>query len=158
VHSLDQFQPHCRGVFRIINGRNGEMQSVLKGTTTRMLAGAGMALSLLFTAACDDDDDPIVPVPTELNITSGDNQNIAKSAVSAPLTVTLLDQDDDPIAGRTVAWAVVTGTGTLASSTSATNASGVATMTFTAGTVAGAATVTATVTGVAPVTFDITVQ
>lgn len=133
------------------------MQSALKGTT-RILAGAGMALSLLFTAACDDDD-PVEPqVPTELNITSGNNQTIAKSTASAPLTVTLLDQDDDPIAGRTVTWAVATGTGTLASATSVTNASGVATMVFTSGTAAGAATVTATVTGLAPVTFNITVQ
>lgn len=134
------------------------MQSVLKGTHTRMLAGAAMALSLLFAAACDDDDPVEPPVPTELNITSGNNQTIAVSTASAPLTVTLLDQDDDPMAGRTVTWAVATGTGTLTSATSVTDANGVATMVFTSGTVAGAATVTATVAGLTPVTFNLAVQ
>jgi hypothetical protein len=134
------------------------MQFLLRGSTTRLLVGAGMAFSLLFTQACDDDDPVEPPVPTEFNITSGNNQTLAASTASAPLTVTLLDQDDDPMAGHTVTWAVATGTGTLTSSTSVTNASGVATMTFTSGTTAGAVTVTATVTGLTPATFTITVQ
>jgi hypothetical protein len=127
-------------------------------STTRMLAGAGMALSLMFTAACDDDDPVEPPVATVLQITSGDNQTLAVNTAGAPMTVTLLDDDNDPIAGRTVNWAVATGTGTLASSTSVTNAQGVATMTFTSGATAGAATVTASVSGVTPVTFDYVVQ
>ena len=49
------------------------MQSVFRGST-RLLAGAGVALSLLFTAACDDDDPIEPPVPTELNIVSGDDR------------------------------------------------------------------------------------
>ena len=133
------------------------MPSVLL-KSTRMLAAAAMTMSLLFTAACDDDDDPFVPVPTELNITSGDNQNIAVSTASAPLTVTLLDQNDDPIANRTINWTIASGDGTLASATSTTNAQGVATMVFTSGATAGAVTVTASVAGTTPVTFDITVQ
>ena len=132
------------------------MHSVLK-PSMRTLAGAAMALTLLFTAACDDDDDPFVPIPSELNIVSGDDQTIPVGTASAPLTVTLLDQNDDPIAGRTVTWTVVTGSGTLASASSVTNDQGIATMVFTAGTTGGAATVTAAVTGVAPVTFDIMV-
>ena len=133
------------------------MPSVLL-KTTRLLATAGLATSLLFTAACDDDDDPFVPVATELNLTSGNNQSLAKSTASAPLTVTLLDQNDDPISGRTVNWAVATGSGSLASATSVTNAQGVASIVFTSGTTAGPATVTATVAGVTPVTFNLTVQ
>ena len=133
------------------------MPSVLR-MSTRTLAGAAMAFTLLFTAACDDDDDPFVPIPSELTIVSGDNQTITVSTASAPLTVTLLDQNDDPIAGRTVTWTVASGSGTLTSATSVTNTQGVATMVFTAGTTTGAATVTATVSGVAPVTFDITVM
>lgn len=133
------------------------MQFALR-STTRMLAGAGMALSLMLTAACDDDDPVEPPVATELNITSGDNQTIAVSTASAPMTVTLLDQNDDPIAGRTVNWAVATGTGTLASASSVTNAQGVASMTFTSAATAGNATVTATVAGLTPATFDFVVQ
>ena len=123
-----------------------------------MLAGAGMALSLVFTAACDDDDPIEPPVATELNIASGDNQTITMSAVSAPMTVTLLDQNDNPLQGRTVTWTIVTGDGILAAATSITNAQGEATMTFTAGATPGAASVTATVAGLTPVTFDIMVQ
>ena len=135
------------------------MQFALRNTT-RLLAGAGMAMSLMFTAACDDDDEyPIEPpVATVLSITSGDNQTIAVSTTGSPMTVTLLDQNDDPIAGRSVSWSVATGTGTLASSSSVTDAQGVASMTFTSGTTAGNATVTATVSGVDPVTFDYVVQ
>ena len=133
------------------------MPSVLL-RTTRLLATAGLATSLLFTAACDDDDDPFVPVPTTLTLTSGNNQTLAKNAASQPLTVTLLDQEGDPISNRTVNWAVATGTGTLTSATSATNAQGVATMTFTSGATAGAASVTATVAGLTPITFNLTVQ
>ena len=133
------------------------MPSVLL-RTTRLEAAAGLATSLLFTAACDDEDDPVAPVPTELTVTSGNNQTVSKNTASAPLTVTLLDQDDDPIANRTVTWTIASGTWTLASATSVTNTQGVATMTFTAGATAGAATVTATVAGVTPVTFNLMVQ
>jgi hypothetical protein len=146
-----------RGTIVHFSMEEGAMHSALKGTT-RMLAGAAIAVSLLFTAACDDDDDPFVPVPTELTLTSGNNQTLAVSTASAPLTVTLLDQNDDPVAGRTVNWTVATGTGTLTSATSVTNAEGVATMTFTSATTVGAATVTATVTGVSPVTFNLMVE
>ena len=126
-------------------------------STTRMFAGAGMALSLMFAAACDDDDPVEPPVATVLQITSGDNQTIAVNTAGAPMTVTLLDEDNDPIAGRTVNWAVATGTGTLASTSSVTNAQGVATMTFTSGATAGNATVTATV-GSLTATFDYVVE
>lgn len=133
------------------------MHQVLKAPT-RMLASAGMALTLLFAAACDDDDDPVAPVATELEITSGDNQTIAVNTAAAALTVTLLDQDDDPLQGRTVNWAIAGGDGTLSGATSVTDAQGQATITFTAGATPGAAAVTASVPGVTPVTFDITVQ
>ena len=135
------------------------MHSVLK-VPARLLAGAGLATALMFTAACDDDDDdPLVPpAPTELNLTSGNNQTLARSTVSAPMMVTLLDQFDDPMAGRTITWAVATGTGTLASTSSVTDADGEATMTFTSGATAGTVTITATITGLTPVTFTHTVQ
>lgn len=133
------------------------MSVALKGAT-RLLAGASMAMSLLFAAACDDDDDPFVPVVTTVTMTSGSPQTIAPNATSSPLTVTVLDQNGDPIQGRTVNWAVASGTGTVTSTSSVTNAQGVATMTFTAGATAGASTVTATVGNLTPVIFNINVQ
>lgn len=134
------------------------MSPVLR-STTRMLAGAGMAFTLLFTAACDNDDDPFVPVATELSVTAGNNQTLAINTASQPLTVTLLDQNDDPIANRTVNWSVTSGTGTVESATSTTNAQGIATMTFTSGATTGAVVVTASVAGVTtPATFNLMVQ
>jgi hypothetical protein len=133
------------------------MPAVLK-SATRFMAGAGVAVSLLLTGACDDDDDPFVPVASELSMTSGNNQTLAVNTASAPLTVTLLDQNDDPIANQTVTWAVASGGGTLTSTSSVTNAQGIATMTFTSGATAGASTVTATVGTLTPVTFNLTVQ
>jgi hypothetical protein len=133
------------------------MHSVSTGTT-RILAGAGLALSLMFTAACDDDDPVVPPVPTELNISGGNNQSIATNTASEPLMVTLLDQNDDPLAGRTVTWTIVTGDGTLSAGTSVTDAQGVATVTFTSNLTTGTVTVSATVMGVTPATFDIMVQ
>jgi adhesin/invasin len=133
------------------------MAVALKGAT-RLVAGAGMAVSLLFAAGCDDDDDPFVPVVTTITMTSGSPQTVARNGTSQPLTVTVRDQSGDPISGRTVTWAVATGGGTLSSTSSQTNAQGVATMTYTAGAPAGAATVTATVGTLPPVTFNITVS
>jgi hypothetical protein len=134
------------------------MAVALKGAT-RLLAGAGMAVSLLFAAGCDDDDDdPFVPVVTTITMTSGSPQTVARNATSQPLTVTVRDQNGDPLSGRTVNWAVASGGGTLASTSSVTNAQGVATMTYTAGATVGTATVTASVGTLTPVTFTITVN
>lgn len=133
------------------------MSSALK-LPVRMLASAGVALTLLFSAACDDDDDPVAPVATELEISAGNNQTIAPNTASAPLSVILRDQNDEPLAGRTVNWAVATGSGTLSGATSITDQQGVATITFTSDATAGAATVTASVPGVTPVTFSLMVQ
>ncbi len=135
--------------------------SVATKGAMRLLAGAGMAVSLLFAAACDDDDDddnPFVPVVTTITLTSGSPQTVARNGTSTPLTVTVRDQNGDPISGRVVNWAVATGGGTLASTSSTTNAQGVATMTYTAGATAGTATVTATVGNLTPVTFNITIN
>ena len=133
------------------------MSAALKGAT-RFLAGAGMAVSLLFAAACDDEDDPFVPVVTTITMTSGSPQTVARNATSQPLTVTVRDQNGDPIEGRTVNWTVATGGGTLASTSSVTNAQGIATMTYTASATAGTATVTASVGTLTPVTFNLTIN
>jgi len=125
----------------------------------RMLALAGAALTLLFAPGCDDDDDPVAPaVAFDLNVTSGNNQTLARSAVSAPMVVTLLDQYGDPMAGQIVTWDIETGGGSLASETSVTDNDGEATTTYTAGIVPGAITIEARVTGVPNVLFHHTVQ
>jgi len=135
------------------------MESVLRGTT-RMLAAAGVSFTLLFAAGCDDDDDdPLAPpVASQIGISGGNNQTIPVNTASTPLEVTVEDQYDDVIGGVTVSWVVSTGSGTLASASSVTNADGEATVVFTAGTTPGKVVVSATVTGLPTVTFAITVQ
>lgn len=129
----------------------------------RQLAGVTMALSLLVAAGCDDDDDdpvgPTQPVATSLQIASGNNQTVTVSTAAAePLVVTVLDQDDAPMANVTVTWATPTGGGTLSQTTTTTNNQGQAQVTYTAGATEGAATVTATVAGITtPATFTLTI-
>jgi len=133
------------------------MHAALRGST-RLLAMAGAALTLVFAPGCDDDD-PVAPaVAFDLNITSGNNQTLARSAVSAPMVVNLLDQYGDPMAGQIVTWDIETGGGSLVSETSTTDADGEATTTYTAGIVPGAITIEARVTGVPNVLFHHTVQ
>ena len=135
------------------------MSSALRGTA-RMLAAAGVSLTLLFAAGCGDDDAVLAPpVADQITITGGNNQAIPVSTAGTPLEVTVVDQYDDAIAGVTVNWAVISGSGTLASLTSVTNANGEATVVFTAGTTPGPVIVTATVTGLTiTVPFTLTVQ
>ena len=110
------------------------MKSVRRAST-HILVAAG---ALLFAAGCGDDDAVLAPpVADQLLITGGNNQTIPVSTVSTPLEVTVHDQYDDAIAAVTVTWVVVSGSGTLASATSVTNAEGKATVVFTAGTTAG---------------------
>ena len=133
---------------------------LLSSWTMRRLAGTTVAvLALGVTAGCDDDDDPVEPRrATEIEIVSGTPQSIARNAASQPLIVRVLDQDDDPMAGVNVTFAVATGTGTLSATTATTGANGQAQTVFTAGNTAGTATVTATATGITgPQTFTITI-
>jgi hypothetical protein len=134
------------------------MQSLINGTT-RTFTFAVMALALLVAPIGCDDDDPVAPsTATELAIADGNNQTIIVGEQTEPLVVQVLDQFDDPMAGVSVTWTVVTGDGTLSSATTLTDDDGEAEVLFTAGTVAGAASVTATVSGLTAVTFLITVN
>lgn len=60
------------------------------------------------------------------------------------LAVTVVDQNNQPIASASVTWAILSGGGSLGATSSVTDASGVATTTWTLGTVSGEQRVTAT--------------
>ena len=94
-------------------------------------------------------------VPTGLTIESGDGQTSSVlTALSAPLVAKVTDQFGDPMSGVTVTWTPLTGGGSLSSSTSTTNASGLASVVYTLGSTVGDATVRASVTGISStVTF-----
>ena len=82
----------------------------------------------------------------------------AGERLAEPLTVKVVDQYGNPIAGATVAWGVTAGGGSLETPTATTNATGVATVHLTLGTAVGSNEVSATVSGIAPVSFTATGQ
>ncbi|HEX6252175.1 MAG TPA: Ig-like domain-containing protein [Gemmatimonadaceae bacterium] len=84
-------------------------------------------------------------------------QGPAGQAVASPPGVVVRDQNDNPMQGITVTFAVTSGGGSLNPSSVITGADGSATLTsWTLGTAPGTNTVTATVSGVNPVTFSAT--
>jgi hypothetical protein len=95
------------------------------------------------------------PTPTALEKVSGDNQQaIAGSRLSSPLTVRVKSQYGQTMAGVQVAFTFVAGSGTLEPAVAVTNASGIASTTVTLGPTAGSAKVRATVDGMS-VEFDL---
>ncbi len=98
---------------------------------------------------------------TQIALNGGNGQSATVgTAVATPPSVIVRDASNNPVAGVAVTFAVASGGGTVAPTTSvATNASGIAQVTsWTLGTTAGANTLTATATGLtgSPVTFTAT--
>src|SRR5574337_2205285 len=95
--------------------------------------------------------------PRSLAISGGDSQAEAPStALPIPLQVQVLDSVGRGVPGVTVAWAVTTGGGTVAPSTSLTDSAGHATTIFTLGASLGLHQATATVPGLSgsPARFE----
>ena len=86
---------------------------------------------------------------------SGDAQTVASGAVSAPLIVMVKDRYGNGVSGIPVAWAV-TGGGSLSSSSTLTDASGMAQVTLHLSTTAGPYTIQATAAALAAVSFHLT--
>ena len=86
---------------------------------------------------------------TSLKLTSGGSQTAATTgqAFAQPLVFTLTDTNGHPVVGTTVSFAVTTGSATVSPASIATDASGNAQTTVTAGSTAGAIVVTATAAG-----------
>lgn len=96
-----------------------------------------VALLTLGTLACGDTGgsgpDPNLPKGPRLTITGGNNQvDTVGQTLTAPLAVVLKDTLDQPMAGETVEWSVVTGGGSVTTS-SVTGADGQATAVYTLG-------------------------
>lgn len=98
------------------------------------------------------------PDPSLLQIVAGDGQTAeVGSAVPVRPRIRVLDEDDDPIAGVAVTFAVVLGGGSVAGTSAVTNGSGEAEAGgWTLGTAAGENGLRASVSGVSPVTFQAT--
>jgi adhesin/invasin len=106
---------------------------------------------------------PPGPTPTQIAKTAtnnGDNQvGPTGVALPTPLAVVVRDASNAPVPGVTVSWAAAAGSGSLTSSSN-TDANGMATATWTLGVNAGPLTATASKAGLtgSPVTFSATGQ
>jgi adhesin/invasin len=85
-------------------------------------------------------------IPAFLKNTAGSNQVVAPNAPApAPLTVTVRDQDGNPMENITVEWFIKSGSGTLSAAQSTTNGDGQASVSYTAGASTGNTTIIAEV-------------
>lgn len=123
----------------------------------RMLVGIA---SLALLGACGDKDvtNVVPPVATSLTVSqaSQGQTGTAGSALATPITVRVHDQNGNAMAGVTVTWTVGTGSGSVESATSVSDANGDATVAWTLGTTAGAQTLTASLAGGATATVNAT--
>ncbi len=93
--------------------------------------------------------------PSNLSITSGNNQSgLIGLLLGTPIAVTVADAYSNLVPNVPVTWSVLTGSGSLTSSTTQTNAAGVATNTWTLGSLVGAQTVSAVAGNLTAVTFN----
>jgi hypothetical protein len=109
--------------------------------------------------ACNSSSAAGPPVPGGVTAVSGNSQfAVVGSAAANPLVVLVTDQNGSPLAATPVTWAVSSGGGTVANALSTSDASGIATMTYTAGPRTGAATVVATVAQLWTTSFTIYIE
>ena len=136
---------------------NGRARSTLTlgsnpGTNTVSATVEGLG-TVTFTATA------VEQTPHSLTKVSGDGQEgLAGVALAAPFVVSVLDEDDEAIAGVGVTFSVTAGEGILSSTTATADANGQATttLTLTLGSDAETTTVAATVEGLESVTFTVT--
>jgi adhesin/invasin len=108
------------------------------------------ALAVIGASACSDNNDTTIPrTATTITASSATNgqTGVVGTALAQPVAVVVADQNGAPLAGATVNWAVTAGGGSVASSTSVTDASGNATVVWTLGQSVGTDTLTASIAG-----------
>jgi adhesin/invasin len=90
----------------------------------------------------------VTGVPTTLTLVSGGNQNGSPSTqLPQPVVVRVTDALGNPVSGFAVTFAVATGGGSVGTPSTTTNASGLASTTWTLGAATGTQTITATASG-----------
>ncbi len=119
------------------------------GTATVTATGPGLT-PVTFSST-------VLAATNVLSVVSGAAQSVRVSTPAAAFTVRVADALGVSVAGSTVTWTVVSGGGTLSAASSMTNATGNATITYTAGTAVGTSVVTGTIAGGGSVTFTTTI-
>ena len=113
---------------------------------------AAMATPLAFVAACHGSDSTAPATPATISAVAGANAQVGAvgQTLANTISVTVLSDNGSPVAGAFVAWTVQSGGGSISVTSSSTDSLGVASVSWTLGTVAGADTLTATVSGLTP--------
>jgi hypothetical protein len=123
----------------------------------RAWRGLALAAFGFGIVSCNSTDGP--NVPEGITAVSGNDQSAAVgTAASNPLVALVVDASGAPFSGATVTWTVTGGGGSVSDSTSLSDATGHATMTYTAGNSPAAATIVATVAQVWTTTFTVYVE
>jgi adhesin/invasin len=131
------------------------MRIPVRIATTRLTYLAA-AIAIVGLAACKLSTDN--PVSLTLGALKGDNQTAAAGTVFPDsLSVIVLDQYGFSTEGTTIVWAITSGGGSLSATSTTTDANGITSIAYTAGTSAGRATITATLAGVGFLTFTETI-
>jgi len=114
-----------------------------------------LAASVLL-GGCSLDTD--VSDPSAMIRYQGDNQTVAPSTpLPTDLATIVVNQFGERIKNVTVNWSIVSGGGTLGATSSITDDSGIASVSYTSGTTTGTVIIQAKVTGLLPLTFTVTV-
>lgn len=100
----------------------------------------------------------IAAAPSRTVVSAGDNQSAQTSSlVAVPPAVRITDEYGNPVVGKSVAFAVASGGGSVSGALASTNASGIAAVgSWQLGSSAGTNTLRADVSGLAPVIFTAT--
>lgn len=107
--------------------------------------------------ACSVTSEP--PVPRAATITSGNRQTQPAGTVfPVPLGLIVVDQYDYGARNVPVTWTIVSGGGSLSTTSNTTSDAGVASTVYTAGPTPGPVTITADIAGVGTLTFNETVS
>ena len=128
---------------------NGRAESTLTlgsepGTNTVEVSAHGTSRVIIFKAEAT-----LPPVPTTLSIISGDNQTgLIGEPLANPFVVEVRDENSNPLENVTVNFAVLTGGGTLNTTTVMTDANGQAESTLTLGSDSGTNTVEVSAEGI----------
>ena len=122
-------------------------------TAVRALVGVSLLTGL---SACIFTSPTVAP---DRERTSKAEQTVAPSTTVTPLSVTVRDQEGEPMENVTIVWSIKSGSGTLSATTTETNDDGDASISFTAPASAGTNVVVATQPALgATVAFNIKVQ
>lgn len=109
-------------------------------------------VALALVASCSSSTTP--SSPNGMFALSGNGQYVSVgTSTPHPLVVLVVDQDNNPFTGADVAWVVKSGAGQLSATTTASDANGLAQVTYTAGAAARTDTITATAAGFLSVGF-----